>query len=238
MLNSGGKGALALTVFRRKKIMVIDELAELLECSLPTVRRRLKQWQTHTSYNYNGRYYVLAEIPKFDENGLWQYKTVLFCKHGNLRQAVINLVVTSTAGVTTKEAETFLHVSMASLMPCYRNILELRRERIDSHFVYFSSNEQTFLKQKSNRLKSIEQSGLIKLPSDAEAVFILVERIKHPRLSLAQLAGRLTKKGHLIKAGIIKNLFRQHGLLQESVQRLTAPQRTRLSVKKTLDTKQ
>ena len=37
MLNSGGKGALALTVFRRKKIMVIDELAELLECSLPTV---------------------------------------------------------------------------------------------------------------------------------------------------------------------------------------------------------
>jgi hypothetical protein len=229
MLNPGGKGALALTVFRRKKIMVIDELAELLECSLPTVRRRLKQWQTYTSYNHNGRYYVLPEIPKFDENGLWKYKTVLFCKYGNLKQTVIHLVIKSPAGLTTKEAQELLQVSMASFMPCYRNLLQLRRENIGGQFVYFSSDEQTFIKQKKNRLEYIERVGLIKLPTDAEAVIILVERIKYPRLSLDQLAERLIRKGHLIKAGIIKNLFQQHGLLEGSRHH---------SVKKTLDIKQ
>ena len=217
MPNSGEKGALALAVFRRGKVIVVDELIEILECSLPTVRRRLKQWQTYTSYNHNGRYYVLPDIPKFDKNGLWQYKTVLFCKHGNLRQAVIHLVVNSTAGLTTKEAEELLQVSMASFMPCCRHLPQLCRENIGGQFVYFSSDEQIFIKQKRNRLKYIECTGLIKLPTDAEAVIILVERIKYPRLNINQLAGRLTKKGHLIKAGIIKNLFQQQGLFKKKL---------------------
>lgn len=229
MRNSSEKGALALAVFRRRKVMVVNELVEILECSLPTVRRRLKQWQTYTSYNHNGRYYVLPDIPKFDKNGLWQYKTVLFCKHGNLKQAVIHLVMNSAAGLTTKETEELLQISMASFMPCYRNISGLRRESLGGRFVYFSSDEQAFIKQKSNRLGIIACEGLIKLPTDMEAVIILVERIKHPRLSIGRLAERLIRKGHLIKAGIIKNLFQQHGLLEGQL---------RHSVKKTPDTKQ
>ncbi len=39
----------------------------------------------------------------------------------------------------TRETEEVVQVSMSSFMPCFRNITELRREKIASQFVYFSS---------------------------------------------------------------------------------------------------
>jgi DeoR/GlpR family transcriptional regulator of sugar metabolism len=68
---------LALERFQRQKIITIDQLVELLTCSVITVRRRLKKWQTYTSINQNGRYYTLPQIPVFDDNGLWRYRSVL-----------------------------------------------------------------------------------------------------------------------------------------------------------------
>ena len=42
------------------KIFTIGELASILKCSIPNARLKLRQWQTHTSYNKNGRYYIFA----------------------------------------------------------------------------------------------------------------------------------------------------------------------------------
>jgi len=77
-----------LQTFSRKKILTIDQLVDLLQCSVITVRRGLKQWSAFTSINKNGRYYTLPRIPLFDENGLWRYQTVLFSNHGNLTQSI------------------------------------------------------------------------------------------------------------------------------------------------------
>jgi hypothetical protein len=73
----------ALDYFSQQKIITLEQLIGLLECSAITARRRLKQWQTYTSINKNGRYYTLPQIPEFDQSGLWRYQTVLFSKHGN-----------------------------------------------------------------------------------------------------------------------------------------------------------
>ena len=48
----------ALKTFRRRKIMTLGEVAELIGRTIHTARRRLKQWRAHTSYNHNGRYYA------------------------------------------------------------------------------------------------------------------------------------------------------------------------------------
>ncbi len=195
----------------------IGQLVELLDCSIPTVRRRLKQWRTYTSYNYNGRYYTLPDIPRFDEYGLWKYKSILFSKHGNLRQVVVNLIQHSPAGLTSRETEEVVQVSISSFMPCFRNITELRREKIAGQFVYFSSDEATCNKQKQKRQEDNTRQSLTKLPTDAEAVIILVERIKHPHLSIEQLYMKINKKGHRIKSETIGNLFEYHGLLKKTM---------------------
>ncbi len=217
MPNPYEKDSLALSCFKKKKVMVINQLAELLDRSIPTVRKRLKEWHTYTSYNYNGRYYTLPEIPQFDEYGLWDYKSILFSKHGNLRQAVIHLIQHSPGGLTTRETEQILQVSMGSFMPCFRDIADLRREKIAGRFVYFSSDEAIYGRQKQKRHEDEARIMQQKLPTDAEAVAILVGRINHPELNVQQLCQRLNKKGRRIKREIIQNLLECHGLLKKKV---------------------
>jgi len=94
---------LALDYFSRQKIIILEQLIGRLECSAITARRRLKQWQTYTSINQNGRYYTLPQIPVFDQNGLWRYQAVLFSKHGNLKQTIISLITDSPKGLSAGE---------------------------------------------------------------------------------------------------------------------------------------
>lgn len=210
------KDSIAQNNFRKQKVMVIDQLADILNCSVPTVRRRLKQWGTYTSYNCNGRYYTLHYIPTFNEHGLWKFKNVMFSKHGNLRQVVIHLVKHSPAGLTARDTEELVQVPMGSFMPCFRNIPELIREKVAGQFVYFSSDKASYAAQKQKRQEYETRIKLTKLPTDAEAVVILVERIKYPQLSIEQLYMRLNKKGHRTKCEAIRNLFEYHGLLKKT----------------------
>lgn len=216
MPNPYEKDSLALSSFKKKKVMVISQLAELLDRSIPTVRKRLKIWHTYTSYNYNGRYYTLPEIPQFDEYGLWGYKGIFFSKHGNLRQAVIHLIQHSPGGLAARETEQILQVSMGSFMPCFRNVADLCREKIAGRYVYFSSDEAIYGRQKQKREEDEARIMQEKLPTDAEAVAILVERINHPQWSVQQLCERLNKKDYRIKSEIIQNLFERYGLLKKT----------------------
>jgi arginine repressor len=104
------------TLIRRKKIVTLDELATSLHCSKRTVQRRLAQLKTIRSYNRNGQYYTLEEIPKFDTNGLWHYRETYFSRFGNLTQTFIQLVQTSGAGLTSHEAGDLIGLRPSSFL--------------------------------------------------------------------------------------------------------------------------
>jgi len=55
-----------LSAFKLRKVLTIAQLCARLRLSVPTVRRRLKQWRTLSSYNASGRYYRgLSKPPLF-----------------------------------------------------------------------------------------------------------------------------------------------------------------------------
>ena len=54
-----------LKAFRRRKVLTLEEVAELVQSSIHTARRRLKERRAHTSYNQNGRYYALPDVPEW-----------------------------------------------------------------------------------------------------------------------------------------------------------------------------
>ncbi len=89
----------ALKQFRAKKVISLDELVRLLSRSTRTAQRQLKEWGTYTSYNQNGRYYVLPDIPTFDEYGLWRFKNAFFSMHGNLMDRLRVLSIDLTQGL-------------------------------------------------------------------------------------------------------------------------------------------
>ena len=209
-----------LRTFSRLKVLTIDQLVNLLQCSVITVRRRLKKWSTYTSINQNGRYYALPQIPVFDDNGLWRYQSILFSKHGNLKQTILWLIHQSQMGLSAGEIARLVDLSpSSSFFTQVHQTAGISREKHQGRFVYFSDSTERYHRQKQERTLSCP--GTIDWPTDAQAVVILVELIKHPGIGMEQLSAKVAHQGWSIEPAIIEAFLRSHDLL-----------------KKTLDTKQ
>lgn len=203
-----------LEKFRRQKIITIGQLVEWLKCSVVTARRRLKKWQSYTSINNNGRYYTLPQIPVFDENGLWKYKTVLFSKHGNLKQTIVALIAESEKGLSAVEiAELVDLVANSSFLSRFKSVPGVRREKHQGRFIYLSDHPQIYSRQMQKRASQQAAAGF---PSDSEAVEILVELIKSPDIGIEQLAGKVSKPGKPVAAAMIRRFLRFHDLLKKT----------------------
>ena len=81
------------TLFKRKHVVVLDELRAALQThSRTTIFRVLSGVGYHTSYSHAGRFYTLKEIPKFNDLGLWFWRDVGFSMEGTLRATAVALV--------------------------------------------------------------------------------------------------------------------------------------------------
>ena len=194
--------------FRQKKILTIEELSTLMQCSAITSRRRLKQWRALTSYNQNNRFYTLPTIPEFGKSGLWHYREASFSKYGTCKQTAVHFVRVSERGLSNTELAEILGENPNSLLAHFKEIPGITRERHGRDVVYFSSDEPVCLRQKQRRFPPEPSTG--ELPTDAQAIIILVELIHHPRMSVDELAVQLKQNGHAIEAERIAALFRRY----------------------------
>jgi hypothetical protein len=199
----------ARKAFGRRKIMTLGEVAEFIRSSIHTARRRLKQWQAANSYNHNGRYYTLPEVPEFDGNGLWRWRGVFFSQYGNLRQTVMALVQRSPAGLDAGELRALLGLDPRSFLSAFANDPQLRREKTQGRFVYYGSDAAVYRGQRERRSL---RPATGRPPTASEAIAILVEEIKHPALSSEALQRRLRKQKVWVATETIQNFFLRHGL--------------------------
>ena len=209
--------ARAIESFKKEKVVTVVLLAAWLSCSVATARRRLKAWRAHTSYNRNGRYYTLPEIADFDDNGLWRYQGVFFSKHGNLKQTLVHLVTHSAQGLSGSELGELLGLQPRSFLSHFRDHPALYREQVMGPWIWFAADPETREKQKQTRLARVVDAKDRRMPSDMEAVMILVELIRHPNSSLEQIARQLEPKGLDIDTAAIRRLLAHHDLLKKTV---------------------
>ena len=203
-----------LQKFRRQKIITLDQLVKLLTCSVITARRRLKKWQTYTSINKNGRYYALPQIPVFDENDLWWYQTVLFSKHGNLTQTIVELIRASEKGLSAVEIAGIVDLAPnSSFLSRIKDVPGIRREKHQGRFIYLSGRPEIYNQQKHRWTFS---RSIADFPTDAQAIIILVQLIKHPGIGIEQLAGKVAKQDGRIDPGAVRRLLQFHGLLKKT----------------------
>lgn len=199
--------------FLRVKVLTIEELVDLLKSSVITARRRLKKWEALTSFNHNGRYYTLPRIPRFDNHGIWKYQTILFSKYGNLKQTILELVRRSEAGLSAREVAQIVEIpSNSSIFSQLQRVSGIKREKHQGHFVYFSDEPEAYQRQKSalDRPKAAAA-----LPSDEEAVLILVQYIKHPHIGIEELSARVARQGKRIDPLVIQSFLDHHDLLKK-----------------------
>ena len=199
----------ALKAFRRRKVMTLEEVAELVDSSIHTARRRLKEWRAHTSYNQNGRFYALPDVPAFDGDGLWHWRGVFFSRYGNLKQTVVELIRRSSAGVDAGEIGSLLGLDPRSFLSSFADHPQIKREKAQGRFVYYCADRSVYSEQQQRR-SALSTQG--RQPTPFEAIAILVEKIKHPTLSNETLSQRLRKQKLSVEPETIENLFARHGL--------------------------
>ena len=204
-----------MKLFRRRKVLTLDELQAIALCSPRTIQRRLKACQALSSYNHNGRYYTLPEIPEFDPWGLWHYREISFSKHGNLRKTLVHVVKTAPAGLAASQIAELLRVNPRSFLSPFQHDHDLCREKIGGRFIWFSAETRTHTSQKNRRIEQLTKKP-DRLPTDRQALLILLDLLRHPGAHVDAIARRLKAKGTELSADVIRGFLARHDLLKKT----------------------
>jgi len=86
-------------------------------------------------------------------------------------------------------------------------------EKHHGRFVYFSGSAESYDIQKKNRAMPPVS---VQWPTDADAVEILVQFIKHPGVDIQQLADKVKSKGRQMDSAIIREFLVHHDLLKKT----------------------
>jgi hypothetical protein len=156
---------------RRKQMATLEELKQALgTASTMTVFRKLKTLGYRTSYSHRGKYYTLDEIPRFDEQGLWFWRSAWFSRDGNLLATGQRFVEEAHAGLAASELQALLNVEVKEpLLQLYQRKRVDRRE-VGGVYVYFSreparQREQWLQRATRPLAGAVEDSALEAEPS-------------------------------------------------------------------------
>lgn len=202
----------ALRQFGLAKIVTLGELMLLLECSRRTAQRHLKQWGCLTSYNCNSACYALPAVVEFDADGLWRHGSARFSRYGNLIETVVGVVCASPAGLTAAELGALLGVNAHSFISRLCPHPGLYREKMGGTFVYLARNASARARQTTLRRERLHPTSSL---SDADAVVVLVELIKQPHSSCAELSERVRTRIPRATVPAVEALLRGYGLLKK-----------------------
>jgi hypothetical protein len=136
-------------LLQRQKIATLAELKVSLGSSATmTVFRKLKALGYRTSYSHRGKYYTLADIPRFDALGLWSYRAIWFSRDKNLLATAQRFVEEADAGLTAGELQGLLNVEVKEpLLQLYRR-KRIDRDDVGGRYVYFSFDPSTRQEQR------------------------------------------------------------------------------------------
>lgn len=183
------------------RIATLAQLKAAADCSHMTVFRALHKRGHYTSLNENSRWYTLAPTPRFDAEGLWRYRQLVFSRQGTLTQTLRVLVDSSPAGYTVAELEAKVHAPVANLLCRLVQAGQLAARRLERHAIYLAVAAAPQERQWQQRLAlAVPPRPLPErsLPPDWQTVpllRLLVEMIRAPQASAAQLAHTLQKQG-------------------------------------------
>lgn len=203
-----------LKLLRNKRVVTLDALLATLQTrSRTSAFRRLSTVAYLTSYSHAGRYYTIAEIPKFDENGLWHHQGASFSRHGSLKNTVEQLVSDSEAGRTHAELTDILRVRVHNALLELTDAKRIGRVGLAKHYLYVNAKRRKAGSQVARRRQLIQaQSAVVAASEPTLVIEVLSAFIHHPGSDPASLAAVFKKKGKAISRDEIEAVFARYEL--------------------------
>lgn len=152
------------------KIATMDELKTLLGTnSRMTVFRKLTKSAYISSCSHSGKYYALKKTARFNKYGIWRHESVLFSKHGTLKNTLKAMIGESAAGFTATELKKILKIKVGDTLCILTKEKAVNRKKISGVFVYLSGNAGAGKKQeltRTDRLRTDAASMKPESPTD------------------------------------------------------------------------
>lgn len=219
MLNKDSSVKTLKRLFSRFSVVEMDTLFRTLKTqSRMSVFRRLKEIEYYSSYTHAGRFYTIADIPQFDDHGLWFYEGIGFSKLGTLKATIVGLVNVAPAGFTHVELNKLLRLRVHNtLLVLVRGCL-IARERIGSTYLYISTVQEEADKQILGRQEQLSKAPeeVAEMPATT-IIEVLIETIHTGKVYIdpSIIANRLTAKGVPITGKQVEQVFARYGINSE-----------------------
>lgn len=202
---------------RRRCVVQLQDLFEALGTrSRMTVFRRLRHIGYRTSYTHRGRYYTLADIPDFDEWGLWFHGQIGFSRAGTLKETAAVLVQDTPGGRTHAELSQLLRVRVHNVLLDLVRTGRVGREPYCGKRLYVSANPKRAAEQMQHRQDSDRAiAEALRVLTDEEVVEVLIETLRAaPELPEPRLvATRLAARGLRLEPHHVQQVFEEQGLV-------------------------
>jgi hypothetical protein len=193
-----------IRLLRSRRIATMAELKAALGTQADaTVFRKLDSLAYRTSYSHRGRYYTLDEIARFDELGLWSFRSVWFSQFGTLLSTVEALVGASQAGYDAAELEAVVHVECKAALLELVRAERLARQQVGHRYVYVAAEPATRRHQLAARQvydatpDSLRLgAGVRALPEEIKAAIVLFYSLLDERQRRLYAGLEALKVGH------------------------------------------
>jgi len=180
-----------------------------------SIFRRLKEIGYYSSYTHAGRYYTIADIPQFDDHGLWFYEGIGFSKLSTLKATIVGLVNVAPAGFTHIELNNLLRLRVHNTLLVLVREYFLTRKRIGGTYLYLNIAQEQADKQILRR-----QEQLSKVPKEVieppmtTIIEVLIETIHAGKAYIdpSIIADRLSARAVFITAKQVKHVFTRYGV--------------------------
>jgi hypothetical protein len=205
-------------LFRRRPVVDLDTLCRTLDTSSRmSVFRRLRAFNYLSSYTHAGRYYTLADIPRFDEDGLWRYRDIGFSRAGTLKNTVVDLVEIGEAGRTHRELRERVHVRVHNTLLTLVHEERIDRRHIETMFLYVSVEGERAEHQIATRRELLTSKKEATALASSTIIDILAEVITlaGTRVSPTVVAKRLTDRRVSVTIEQVERVFDRYGLASE-----------------------
>jgi predicted transcriptional regulator len=202
-------------LFKKNIVMDIDDLMKQTSSSRITVLRNLKELGYTTSYNWNGKYYTLLEIAKFDDSGIFDHKGILFFRDGGIQELVIKEINSSEKGYTAEELRNKIKTRVSNQLHQFVSKGLIIRKKYADFYVYYSIDYIIHQKQISNREKELKIPSTkenSEISSEKKTIRILLEIIQNPNTQPQEIGKILRQEGLKISDSFIQNIFEKYDI--------------------------
>lgn len=204
---------------RARKVATMRHLQHQFQVCHMTVFRALKKSGYYTSYNRNAAYYALADVPQFDEWGLWAYRGIRFARYGSLLETLVALVERAPAGLTVRELQDHLQSPVAPVLSRLVQQGRLQRQALPGHHVVYVAREpqrgEQQWEQRQELLRTVAATTAAGLPVGCSAplvIDVLRQMIVAPDDGPGQWALQLHTQGRQVTAEQIRHVLDHYAL--------------------------